>query len=180
MTNITVKNCIFYNNNANGTADIFRTILQAGSAVNGVVVEYSYSNLDPSEISGTGIITDLGGNLNTDPLFADPNDFHLKSMVGRYYDNNPDSGPEWVIDDVHSPCIDAGDPVDAYNLEPSPNGKNINMGVHGNTDQASKSPYCEGILSADLNGDCRVNMIDFATMASQWLSCDKIPQSFCP
>lgn len=44
----------------------------------------------------------------------------------------------WVVDTVHSPCIDAGAPADDYSLEPQPNGGRINMGAYGNTLEASK------------------------------------------
>lgn len=76
-------------------------------------------------------------NINTDPLFADPahGDYHLKSQAGRW---DPISG-SWVIDDVTSPCIDAGDPNSPVGYEPQPNGGRINMGAYGGTDQASKS-----------------------------------------
>jgi predicted outer membrane repeat protein len=65
-------------------------------------------------------------------------DYHLKSQAGRY-DPNSDS---WVIDDVTSPCIDAGDPNSSIGDEPEPNGGRINMGAYGGTEQASKS-YAE-------------------------------------
>ena len=52
--------------------------------------------------------TGSNGNISVDPLFAaHPNsngDFHLKSSGGRW------TATGWVIDAVHSPCIDAGDP----------------------------------------------------------------------
>ena len=50
--------------------------------------------------------------------------------------------------DVHerrrSPAIDMGDPTDGYSLEPSPNGKRINIGAYGNTAEAALSP--EGMI----------------------------------
>ena len=78
------------------------------------------------------------GNIDADPLFADPNngDYHLKSQAGRW---NPISG-SWVIDEATSPCIDAGDPVTPVGLEPLPNGGIINMGAYGGNAEASKSP----------------------------------------
>ncbi len=95
------------------------------------------------------------GNITEAPLFAqpgrfDPNgtpedpqddvwfagDYHLKSQAGRW---SPVSN-SWIEDDVISPCIDAGDPFDPVTYEPYPNGSRINMGAHGGTAQASKSP----------------------------------------
>jgi hypothetical protein len=102
------------------------------------------------------------GNIDEDPRFAelgywdpndtpeDPNDdiwidgdYHLKSQAGRC--NPPQdtlrwNSESWVIDDVTSPCIDAGDPNSPVGDEPEPNGGRINMGAYGGTDQASKSP----------------------------------------
>jgi hypothetical protein len=77
-------------------------------------------------------------NISRDPLLADPNqgDYHLRSTRGRYW-------PEhniWVLDDVTSPCIDAGDPSSPVGQEPAPNGGRIDMGAHGGTIKASLSP----------------------------------------
>ena len=62
-------------------------------------------------------------------------DYHLKSQVGRW---EAGSG-SWVIDEVTSPCIDAGDPNSPVGDEPEPNGGRINMGAYGGTAEASKS-----------------------------------------
>jgi len=128
------------------------------------------------------------GNLNTDPCFAnpghwdpngtadDPNDdlwvdgdYHLKSQAGRW---NPIS-QSWVQDALTSPCIDTGDPMSPIGYEPFPNGGRINMGAYGGTAEASKSyfgkPLCETIVAGDINGDCRVDLADFAIMALHWL-----------
>ncbi len=77
------------------------------------------------------------GNIDVDPLFADieDGDYHLKSQAGRW---DPVS-ESWVIDDVTSPCIDAGDPDNPIGDELEPNGGRINMGAYGGTTQASKS-----------------------------------------
>jgi len=83
------------------------------------------------------------GNIDAPPLFASApvsafaestGDYHLRSVYGRY---EPHSGT-WVMDDNHSPCVDAGDPQDPVGPEPRPNGKRINMGAYGGTCQASK------------------------------------------
>ncbi len=108
------------------------------------------------------------GNLNADPLFADPNngDYHLLSQAGRW---DPDS-QQWVRDDVSSPCIDGGDPTDWVGDEPAGSGGRINMGYFGGTAQASKTDFCNGSLPGDINRDCVVNFVDFALMTSNWLS----------
>ena len=78
------------------------------------------------------------GNIHANPLFASAagNDYHLRSELGRYYHG------QWVTDQDHSPCIDAGDPQaqeDLVGSEPFPNGNRINMGAYGGTPEASKS-----------------------------------------
>lgn len=45
----------------------------------------------------------------------------------------------WGYDDIVSKCVDAGDPAADYSLEPEPNGGRANLGVYGNTVQASKT-----------------------------------------
>ncbi len=78
-------------------------------------------------------------NIAVEP--SDPNavwvggDYHLKSQVGRW---EPYSA-SWVIDDVTSLCIDAGDPNSDWTAELWPHGKRINMGAYGGTPQASMS-----------------------------------------
>lgn len=98
------------------------------------------------------------GNMDVDPRFSwpghwstngtpdNPHDdfwveggYHLKSQAGRW---DP-VGARWVIDDVTSPCIDAGDPNSPVGDEPEPNGGRINMGAYGGTPQASKSHAAE-------------------------------------
>jgi len=111
------------------------------------------------------------GNTYADPCFVDPNtsDYHLKSQAGRW---DHESGT-WVQDNVTSPCIDAGDPRTPIGHEPFPNGAVVNMGAYGASSQASKSyfgePVCETIIAGDVNGDCKVNFLDFTIMASHWL-----------
>jgi hypothetical protein len=128
------------------------------------------------------------GNIDIVPCFAnpgywDPNetpdypyddfwvngDYHLKSQAGRWDPNNQ----SWVQDNVTSLCIDTGDPMSPIGLEPFPNGGIINMGAYGGTAEASKSyfgkPPCETIVAGDINGDCIVNLKDFALMAFHWL-----------
>jgi hypothetical protein len=48
-------------------------------------------------------------------------------------------------------------------MEPWPNGKRINMGAYGGTNQASKSGNI-----VDFNVDGKVDFIDFAQLAGLW------------
>jgi hypothetical protein len=65
--------------------------------------------------------------------------------------------------------------------EPFPNGGIINMGAYGATAEASKSyfgePVCETIVAGDINGDCKVDLADFAFMAFHWLEDNNPPDS---
>ncbi|HRQ35371.1 MAG TPA: hypothetical protein PK361_07135, partial [Chiayiivirga sp.] len=76
------------------------------------------------------------GNFQADPLFADAGggDYRLRSAAGRF------TPAGWVMDAVTSPAIDAGDPASDHALETQPNGGRINLGAHGNTVWASRSP----------------------------------------
>ena len=111
------------------------------------------------------------GNIDADPCFADPsqNDYHLKSQGGRWDAN--EGG--WTTDEVTSVCIDAGDPTSPIGNEPFPSGGRLNMGAYGGTNEASKSyfgePPCETIVAGDVNGDCRVDFLDFSLIARHWM-----------
>ena len=65
-------------------------------------------------------------------------DVHVLSKYG-YYKND---GKTYGGAEVFSGAIDAGDPVSGYENEGAPNGGRINLGVYGNTAQASLS--CKG------------------------------------
>jgi predicted outer membrane repeat protein len=118
-TNAMLSNCIV-RSNTNG---------QLGKG-NGGSSKVTFSNVEGG-LAGQG-------NIDADPLFADPlnGDYHLKSRAGRW---NPNT-QAWVIDSVTSPCVDKGDPSTHIGNEPSPNGGIINMGAHGGTSEASRSP----------------------------------------
>jgi hypothetical protein len=135
---------------------------------NGSTININYSDIqggwsdvnDPCEAIVWG-----EGNIDEDPLFAspgywvdandtsvidesdDPNaiwingDYHLKSEFGIWDPNSQN----WVVDDVTSPCIDAGDPNSPVGDEPEPNGGRVNMGAYGGTEEASKSNISESI-----------------------------------
>jgi hypothetical protein len=79
----------------------------------------------------------------------------------------------WVRDDVTSPYIDARDMRSPIGFELFPNGGVVNMGAYGGTAEAGKSyfgePVCETIVAGDINGDCKVDFLDFAIMSFHWL-----------
>jgi len=161
-TYMTLTNCIFRSDSDSGGTDESAHIHVDRSG--NPTVNYSC-------IQGwTGALGGIG-NFSEDPRFADPNndDYHLKSQAGRWDANSA----SWVKDDVTSLCIDAGDPASPIGLEPFPNGGIINMGAYGGTAEASKSyfgePVCETIVAGDINGDCIVNLKDFALLAFHWL-----------
>ena len=91
----------------------------------------TYSNIEIWMDGGYGT-----GCIQLNPLFVDVenDDYHLQSTLGSWHDG------EWSADAHDSPCIDAGDPADAYGNEPRPNGGRINMGAFGNTIEASMGP----------------------------------------
>ena len=113
------------------------------------------------------------GDICVNPLFAIDGywsgntwvdgDYHLKSATGRWDPNSE----AWVIDDVNSPCIDAGDPNSDWTAELWPHGKSINMGAYGGTPEASMSLSDVGNI-ADLNNDDMVDLFDFAIFSNDW------------
>ena len=132
------------------SATVTNTILWNGGDEIGIN-EHVQMNVTYSDIHGhwPGI-----GNIDADPLFAEPGhwdsndtpddasddvwidgDYHLKSQAGRWDPN----GARWVQDDVSSPCIDAGDPNSDFSGEVWPHGERINMGAYGGTIEASLS-----------------------------------------
>ncbi len=155
-----ITNCIIAANRQNGISGDFPTItncticynLQSGinnstSTITNSIIYFNGDGTLAAQLPGessTVTYSDVqgfgqnDGNIDADPLFADPvnNDYHLMSQAGRW-DATTQS---WIQDDISSPCIDAGDPNSDIGFEPNPNGSVINMGAYGGTAQASKSP----------------------------------------
>ena len=170
---VTIDDCIIRGNTWKGTALDIR--IPFGGDYCPASARVSHSNVDPNRVKSPmpldAFIHWGEGNIYADPCFVDPNDgdYHLKSQAGRWDANEG----RWTIDEVTSPCIDAGNPMTAIGHEPFPNGGIINMGAYGGTAQASKSyfgaPFCETVVAGDINGDCKVNFLDFRLMALHWL-----------
>jgi hypothetical protein len=162
-SDVKIENSIFWKNSAsNGT--------QIGLEGEGLVsVNYCDAQGGQANVyDPCGLLAWGQGNIDIDPCFAsfdfdeDPNlwDFHLQSKSGRW---NPNIS-EWVIDANFSQCIDAGDTNSDWSSEPWPNGKRINMGAYGGTNQASKSG---NLADFDVNGV--VNLLDLMEFCSKWL-----------
>jgi len=178
-----VRNCIVWGNIPSNDPGIY--------SVNFGFCGRHYAYIDHSVLQADWDQLPLAQVTNcmvADPCFADPGywdpngtpddanddfwvdgDYHLKSQCGRW---EPNEG-RWTIDEVTSPCIDAGDPMSPIGLEPFPNGGRINMGAYGGTEEASKSyfggPVCETIVAGDVNGDCLIDFKDFFFVALHWM-----------
>ena len=196
----TVGNCVFARNTAVSSCGGMNCSLNGGSATvtnsifwentapkapeiwvrSGGTLDIKYSNVVGGQ---TGVSVEGGtlnwgaGNIDADPYFTDPanDDYYLMSQAGRW-DLNSQS---WVVDDVTSPCIDAGDPMSPIGLEPFPNGGFVNMGAYGCTAQASKAyfgePVCDTIIAGDINGDGQVDRTDLEIMALHWTDDEPLP-----
>ena len=162
---VTLKNCIVWGNSAGVTCNQISNPL--GGIVGSALLELTYCTVQDLDIESHCLMSYVGNWSLDDPCFADPGywdsngtqyidndfwvegDYHLKSQAGRFDPNSRG----WVIDDVTSPCIDAGDPNSTVGEEPEPNNGRINMGAYGGTIEASKSyseePSTETIVMGD-------------------------------
>ncbi len=189
-----IVNCTLAGNKGNGytygegAASILSSniiVLNSGYGVQGSAT-LTYNNIWANISGSYDGVPPEPTDIHKNPLFAedgfwdaDPNwiqgDYHLKSEVGRWDPN----AEMWVIDDVSSPCIDAGHPAYPTDHEPYPDGNIINQGVYGGTEQASKSPngqytYCAKAITCDIDEDCKVGVSDFAMVAANWLQIEEL------
>jgi parallel beta-helix repeat protein/predicted outer membrane repeat protein len=145
QNNIELTNCIIRDdmNNVWNNDDSIITIsycdVKGGQAnvydPNGEII-WGEGNIDNDPCFVSQGLWDANGtpdNMNDD--FWVEGDYHLKSQAGRFDPNSQ----SWVLDDVTSPCIDAGDPNSPIGYEPFPNGGRINIGAYGGTIESSMS-----------------------------------------
>lgn len=146
-SNPTVENCTIADNGGVGVSGMRPAIKDSivyfnnngGVNVEGMLqLTVTYSDIQGGA-SGEG-------NIDADPLFKAPGDYHLKSQ-GWSWDALQG---EWTWDDVTSPCIDAADPSAPLGgeapcnpgdplSERAVNGR-LNMGAYGGTAEASLAP----------------------------------------
>ncbi|MCF7955297.1 MAG: right-handed parallel beta-helix repeat-containing protein [Phycisphaerae bacterium] len=201
----TVENCTIVGNVSQGivtttltsyqTVDVSNNIIVKNGAFgirknrSSTVVTLKNNNIWDNTSGSYDGLTAGGTDISVDPLFAldgswdggdnwTEGDYHLLSEAGRWLDDI------WVLDDVSSPCIDAGDPASMFFLEPEPNGGIINQGAYGGTLEASKTPSddeydCTEAIPGDVNGDCKVDLKDLAVICLHWLECNREPASAC-
>jgi len=171
--NVTLTNCTLAKNSASSGGALYcwgssvvvnNSILWANEASDGPQVALdatSSASISYSDVQGGWPAGE--GNIEAEPCFADvdANDYHLKSQAGRWDPNSQ----SWVSDANTSPCIDAGNPNLDWSGEPWPNGKRINMGAYGGTNQASMNGN-----PADFDIDGSVNFVDFAQFSNKWFT----------
>ena|GEM_PF-1971972 len=207
----TVTNCTVVGNKGDGicvqgkSGFMGHPILAHATGVNNIIVKNGGIALNSA--SGSTITSrynnlwrnlagDYAGNvteaddISANPFFSAPGywdlhdnwiegEYHLMSTVGRWDVN------DWVVDPLHSPSIDAGDPCSPLGVERNPNGARINQGCYGGTAEASKSdsgeiqPVCSGYPSMDFNKYCRVDLADFLIFSQSWLECNLDPRDTC-
>ena len=107
---------------------------------------------DPEFVDPEGPDTVLGYDTGGGVDAGEDDDFHLRSLYGRFHGGSQAPLLDGVSglpvlatstetnDTVQSPAIDRGDETYPYAAEPPPNGSFINLGTYGDSDQASKSP----------------------------------------
>jgi hypothetical protein len=172
---VTIKNCIIVGNNADANGP---QIALESFTSNPSTASISFTNLEGGQLAAyvdpcSVLVWGSGNQESIDPCFVsfEPNgnsglwDFHLQSAYGRWEPNSQ----SWVTDSNTSPCIDAGDPNSDWSDEPWPNGKRINMGCYGGTNQASMNGNI-----ADFNISGSVDLRDFAAFSDKWFI-----QEFC-
>jgi hypothetical protein len=133
---VTMTNCALEASGYRRPAIALRGTLQADynnyDVKNGGLVAISYLGAFLKEYNSVGDWSSESGmdthSLSHDPCFADAaaGNFRLPSVADG--------------DKETSPLVDAGNPESAYAAEPAPNGGRINIGRHGNTGRAAKTP----------------------------------------
>jgi hypothetical protein len=168
VSNCIFSKCIFWDNSQPVIKDLYEKVVVDYCNVEGGWPGEGNIEVDPYFVS-PGYWDQNNTHEETDDDFWVEGDYHLQSQAGRWDSVSED----WVIDDVTSPCIDAGDPNSPIGTEPFPNGGRVNMGAYGASDKASKSyfdgPVSDVIIAGDINGDGIVDDDDLVILNSHWM-----------
>lgn len=154
---------VFITNSVLAARGPWRAIFSAPTATN-IVSDYNLIRVeDNASVAVLGVIdrplntlaawqaeTGMDArSLDAEPRLVNPDEgeFHPRSQTiqGRF---DPLLG--WVTDTVTSPLIDAGDPTLPFDREPAPSGGRANIGVYGNSSQASRADLPR-LYAASLN-----------------------------
>jgi parallel beta-helix repeat protein len=157
---LTVTNCILWEN----------TALLAGNEIltGGTSLNVDYSDVKGGlagvyDLSGDSIINWGIGNIDTDPLFADPNG--VDGIIGTEDDNFRLSVGLPCIDDANDIYVPAGVTTDLDGWDRIVDGDcdltaTVDMGAY----------EFDWRYLGDFDGECDVDLVDFAIFALAWLA----------
>ncbi|MGD9874708.1 MAG: right-handed parallel beta-helix repeat-containing protein [Kiritimatiellia bacterium] len=136
----------------------YNNIYVSGGGYAGLFYALAGRSYDVTYVNVSRWVHDFGTDLHSlshDPLFADAvaRDFHLSSPAGRF---SAGAGFITNVSESISPLIDAGDPLSGFAAEPEPNGRRVNIGLYGNTPEASKTPTNAVLTVISLNSGGRI------------------------
>jgi hypothetical protein len=159
---VNVHNSILWNNQrsrlrTNGTSNDLQVHSDGVCSISHSIV----TSLDTVALSGAALTLASDTLYALDPLFVSPTDFFLQvytigeesiSVTSLFtydtlsgFDVHLLSSAHYVRNDgsvgrspgINSPAINLGDRASAYDAEPQPNGRRVNLGAYGNTKWAS-------------------------------------------
>lgn len=112
-------------------------------------------------------------SLSGDPHFVnlEGGERHLASRGGSYHNGL------WSPDPENSPGLDTGDPADGALQERMPNGRQINLGAYGGTEQASQTPGERVLVLQSPNGDEMARgsfVISWLAVGTAWEGTDTV------
>jgi hypothetical protein len=167
----TVTNSIFWNN--------------TGVQILPPDVNVTFSDVQVLDINGVvdpdpNVVWPGTGNINQDPLFIAPlrRDYRLMNPLDMGFTESAamamlaTEGAGLLSAEAEgpptSPCINAGNPMADYSLEPAPNGNRVNMGAYGGMKKAERSDVKRPV-PGDIDANLEVTWYDFAVLADNWL-----------
>jgi beta propeller repeat protein len=80
-----------------------------------------------------------------------------------------------ITDEPH----DQTNPAISGNMVVWEDSRNGNLQIYATILDGPQAAQCTSKLAGDVNGDCKVDFIDFTLMASQWLECSLEPPEAC-